>query len=299
MKKECKIIQNFLLPNYIENLTDEEINEYIENHIKDCTECSETLSSMKRDFNTSNSKVDYREVEHMKKYNNKLKLLKFIVSSILLILILIFTIVTARKMIIISDLYNKAKKYENLENYHITEYSYKNGSFWKNETFVKDDKVKIIIVSIKDEEEIKTIDIGKKNTKDNFYTVNTYMQTKGRKIAMHNVPHGRINSTENLFYTKNLWELFVCSIKSNIKEKTINNNKCYYIDNFTVKNLDKTLNDMYIDKDTGLNIYSNESDEYILETIYEFDTVKEEDFVEPDISEYEIMTVEEYVETGI
>ena len=54
---------------------------------------------------------------------------------------------------------------------------------------------------------------------------------------------------------------------------------------------------MYIDKDTGLNIYSNESDEYILETIYEFDMVKEEDFIEPDISEYEIMTVEEYVKT--
>ena len=267
MKKECKIIQNFLLPNYIEDLTDEEINEYIENHIKDCIECSETLSSMKRDFNASNSKIDYREVKHMKKYNNKLKLLKFIVSSILLILILIFTIVTARKMIIISDLYNKAKKYENLKNYHITEYSYKNGAFWKNETFVKDDKVKIISISIKDEEETKIIDIGKKNTEDDFYTINTYMQTKDKKIAMYNVPHGRINK------------------------------KCYYIDNFTVKNLGNTLNEMYIDKDTGLNIYSNESDEYILETIYEFDMVKEEDFIEPDISEYEIMTVEEYVKT--
>lgn len=299
MKKECKIIQNFLLPNYIEDLTDEEINEYIENHIKDCIECSETLSSMKRDFNTSNSKVDYREIEHMKKYNNKLKLLKFIVLSIFLIIILTFIIVTAKKMIIISDLYNKAKKYENIKNYHITEYSYKNGSFWKNETFVKDDKVKIINISIKDEEEAKTIDIGKKNTKNDFYTVNTYMQTKGRRIAIYNVPHGRINSTENLFYTENLWELFVCSMKSTIKEKTIKDKKCYYIDNFTVKNLGKTLHDMYIDKDTGLNIYSNDSDEYILETIYEFDTVKEKDFIEPDISEYEVMTEEEYVESGV
>ena len=34
-KKDCKIVQD-LLPNYIEKLTNEETNNYIEDHLKEC-----------------------------------------------------------------------------------------------------------------------------------------------------------------------------------------------------------------------------------------------------------------------
>ena len=37
-KKDCKIVQD-LLPNYIENLTNEETNKFIDEHLKECNEC--------------------------------------------------------------------------------------------------------------------------------------------------------------------------------------------------------------------------------------------------------------------
>ena len=40
--RDCKIIQD-LLPNYIENLTNTETNQYIERHIMDCKLCEEKL----------------------------------------------------------------------------------------------------------------------------------------------------------------------------------------------------------------------------------------------------------------
>ena len=36
-KRDCKIVQD-LLPNYIENLTNEETNHFIEEHLKECPE---------------------------------------------------------------------------------------------------------------------------------------------------------------------------------------------------------------------------------------------------------------------
>ena len=48
-KRDCKIVQD-LLPNYIEKLTDEETNKYIEEHIKECEECKNVLENMKKDI---------------------------------------------------------------------------------------------------------------------------------------------------------------------------------------------------------------------------------------------------------
>ena len=36
-KRECKIVQD-LLPNYIDKLTADDTNEFIENHLKECEE---------------------------------------------------------------------------------------------------------------------------------------------------------------------------------------------------------------------------------------------------------------------
>ena len=41
-KRDCKIVQD-LLPNYIKGLTNEQTNEYIENHLKECSECKEKM----------------------------------------------------------------------------------------------------------------------------------------------------------------------------------------------------------------------------------------------------------------
>ena len=52
-EKECKIVQD-LLPNYIEKLTNEETNQFIEEHIEQCEECKEKLKKMEEKINVKN-----------------------------------------------------------------------------------------------------------------------------------------------------------------------------------------------------------------------------------------------------
>ena len=83
-KRDCKIVQD-LLPNYIEKLTDEETNLYIEEHLKGCDECKKMFENMQKDLKVDNPERDSREVKYFKKYSNKLKILKAMIVIILVI----------------------------------------------------------------------------------------------------------------------------------------------------------------------------------------------------------------------
>ena len=48
-EKNCKVIQD-LLPNYIEKLTKEETNSFIEEHLKECEECNSILEKLQKDM---------------------------------------------------------------------------------------------------------------------------------------------------------------------------------------------------------------------------------------------------------
>lgn len=48
-KKDCKIVQD-LLPNYIEDLTNEETNYFIDEHINECPECQKILENMQKEI---------------------------------------------------------------------------------------------------------------------------------------------------------------------------------------------------------------------------------------------------------
>ena len=50
-KKDCKIVQD-LLPNYVDNLTQKETNDFLEDHLKNCEECSKKLDAMKAEIKT-------------------------------------------------------------------------------------------------------------------------------------------------------------------------------------------------------------------------------------------------------
>ena len=54
--KKCKIVQD-LLPNYIEKLTNEETNQFIEEHLKECDECKKVLENMQKDIQLNAEKV--------------------------------------------------------------------------------------------------------------------------------------------------------------------------------------------------------------------------------------------------
>ena len=84
-KKECNLVKD-LLPNYLENLTNADTNEFIDNHIKTCNECSNLFERYKNTDKTNNN--DKIFINYAKKFNLKFNILKWIILIILLIFLL-------------------------------------------------------------------------------------------------------------------------------------------------------------------------------------------------------------------
>lgn len=166
-KRTCKIVQD-LLPNYIEKLTDEETNKYIEEHINQCEECKNILENMKKGLKQNKTETNKKKVTFMKKYKNKLKILKFIILLIILILLIIFGITIGKRYLIILNISKNAEKYNNNTNYHITNYWYTEGnSILISEKFKLEDKIKTKITLKTEEKTIVQTIYGKKIEEEN------------------------------------------------------------------------------------------------------------------------------------
>ena len=154
MKKDCNIVQD-LLPNYIERLTNEETNKFIEEHLKTCEDCKKIYDDMKESLNKNNKNKEKKKVNFLKKYKNKLRILEIIVLTI----VVAFVVNTGRKVYIITDLNNKAEKYINSTNYHKVTYSLDKGIYTKSEVYSLDNKKKIILTTLTEDgkKEVVTI----------------------------------------------------------------------------------------------------------------------------------------------
>lgn len=301
-KRECKIVQD-LLPSYIENLTTKETKVYIEEHLEKCQSCKQVLERMKQDFNLNITKKDNREVKYIKKFNKKINILKLIISLILVV----FIILTARKVVIISSLSKNAENTINTSNYHTVTYSYYLEDYSKTEVFSLGDKKKIITTQRKDNGINKITIFARKNESfnenDNKYIANIYRKVRDEKdgkiekVVNLNQEIEIFVNPQNVTKTENYLQLFVYSILSSVKDTTFNGEECYYISNF--KSVNNNLEEgMYVNKSTGLPI-SSIAYEYknpdgtrgrvpTSDYIYEFNVVKEEEFVEPNIDEYKV-----------
>ena len=91
MKKQvnCKIIKD-LLPNYIEKMTSEETNRFVEEHLQTCENCKIALENMNIELNIE--KVDNREINYLKKIRNRnfINLLSIIIIFVILIIIILY-----------------------------------------------------------------------------------------------------------------------------------------------------------------------------------------------------------------
>lgn len=302
-KKECKIVQD-LLPSYIDNLTTKETKDYIDEHLEKCQECKKMLEEMKKDLNLNIPKKDNREVKYIKKFNRKINILKLII----LLAIVVFIIITARKVIIISSLSKNAEDIINTENYHTITYSYRLEDYSKTEVFSLGNKKKIIMTQVKGNKVNKITMFAKKsettNKENDKYIANIYREFKDGKdgefgkIVNLNQEIEIFVNPQNVTKTENYLQLIIYSMLSTIKNTTFNGQECYYISNF--KNVDSKLDEgAYINKSTGLPI-SSIAYEYknpdgtrgrvpTSDYVYEFNVVKEEEFVEPNKDEYKII----------
>ena len=304
-EKDCKIVQD-LLPNYIEKLTNEETNKFVEEHLKTCKECKKIYDNMKKDLNVDNKTKEKKKVKFLKKYRNKLRVLEIII----LIIVVAFLINTGRKMYIITDLNNKAQEYVNSTNYHRTSYSLDNGNYTKSEVFSLGDRKKIIITTMTEDGEKQVVTIfgtkigtvpdtpyAKTYPPVETYKENMYKVTDTEKTSMLDIEiEMSVDNQEAFWGIEDTKGLIMTAITSSISKATFNGKECYYVSGTPAILLNTS---MYVNKDTGLEIstmaseYENPDGEKGriagTEYKYEFGTVTEEDFVEPDISEYTIV----------
>ena len=301
-KRECKIVQD-LLPNYVDGLTNEETNKYIEEHIKECTECTEILANMQKKLNVKIGEKDKKTVKILKKYNNKMLFLK-IMFVIFLIIIILFGANVARKYIILKQIANKADETINVNNYHKRVYYYDKERTSIIDYYGLNDKRKIVRREISDKEtniettygtEFSKDAFGNKQYNCNIYTVSGEEKTAklNRKVYVGIDPQNPIEIGKD-----SVPGLLFLATRVSIKEDTYNGEECYFVSSSSPNVTFSILSNAgYISKNTGLLINSmsfeievddgNYSRWPASDYEYEFNNVNEDEFIEPDINEYE------------
>ena len=102
---------------------------------------------------------------------------------------------------------------------------------------------------------------------------------------------------QNVFKVDNFMQKLFIAITSSIKTTTYYGEECYFIS--TINNMPNFIaQKMYVSKNTGLVIGADGREiEYedgkvgrwpAVDYVYEFNTVTEDEFIEPELSEYEV-----------
>ena len=278
MKKECKIIQD-LLPNYIEKLTNNETNSFVEEHLKECTECQKIFENMEKDINAKTTKKDNREVNYIKKYNKKLKFFK----NVLLIIILLYVIVVSRRAIIMTSLSKKANTNQIQDNYYAKLYSYQGNSFTITECynkgkdhlttrtiFTNGQQIKKLTYYIKGNEKIFLAEFNGQK-----HILNSEEMVGGTVLPVTYVADGLLANLQYAFIT-------------GIDSTYCNGKECYIIKGNSYER--------YIDKETGLAIRDIEKStkeitretDVVVDYEYKFNVVQDSDIIKPDTTGYSI-----------
>ena len=135
-KIECKLVQD-LLPNYIEKVTNEETNQYIEEHLQNCTDCEKIYTSMTGEIKAKTLDTD-KTVDYMKKAKIALEG----VVAIILLVMLAFWANTLRNYRILEELRQTLKETQKTSNYHLTmSTKMRNYGLIVMDTYGKDGKV--------------------------------------------------------------------------------------------------------------------------------------------------------------
>lgn len=296
MNKECYMIQD-LLPSYIDQLTSEETNKYIESHMKNCEECKDIFNNMKNNNKDNKETILEKEekvkyINFAKKYNIKFNILKLII----IIITIVFVIVFFRRAFIMKSLNANAKNYENISNYHSICYQYDLKDIKIFESYNKDGNYLRTCKTVErmSGNIVNTLTEYKKDD-----VINLYIDTPEEKRVIKNVEVNTIMPIEAKSYYldfDNILYFMKSCIFSNVKKVECNGIECYRFVNLYNSQVANFKNDnfVYIDIKTGLpvratdGIVSSDFGTYnnITEFYYEFNSVTDKDLVEPNIENY-------------
>ena len=282
-KRNCKVVQD-LLPNYIEKLTNEETNKFVEEHFNECKDCKKTFENMKKEVDINTPKRNKKEVKYIKKFNRKFKILRNILLAILVI-ILVFVGNTFRKFSIIRDLDKKAAEIAKSTNYHIKATKTESGSVSTFEYYEKDGNRAYIMNIYRDGSLNKLLGYkSKNNEKYHIYTETSLGKTADLQCGGI-VPELKLNYKDfEIMAPTKLGKFIECSRLKVKKSKTMNDSYIIEEHSFYWDNSIRTVRD----RETGLKIRVADGN-YVVTYEYDFDNVDDSVFVEPDISEYEII----------
>ena len=218
-------------------------------------------------------------MEKKKIIKNVLKI-ALIIIAILLVILIIHTI---RNYVIVTDLQKKIAEYSNSTNYHIKLVSTENNDIIVRMNYYKKDDKQAIFIEREENNEIIKVSMY-----DNGERIDIFSETKDSKIVQLNA--GTIMSLEiyNHLENDNNWQTFLGCISAKIKSGECNGKECYIVKDFlSVTSLVFDSAEVYIDKETGLLVKTNELDTE-REREYEFNMVDDSIFTEPDISQYKL-----------
>lgn len=216
---------------------------------------------------------------------------------IVIIIIVLFLIHTMRNLIIISKLHSKTAEYTESTNFHVKMIVQDLNGNAEINYYKKDNRI------VHKFERNMNGKISKLLVYDNGSRIDIFTETEDEKIAKldSNTTLGASGVYSSL-KTDNMWQAFVYSAMSRIKSVKYNDKDCYSITSKmsleSAYDVDKkeeiicmiindTSTEIYIDKDTGLNV-KRATNEETVEKEYEFNNVDDSVFVEPDISQYEL-----------
>ena len=291
--KECNVIRD-LLPNYMGNLTSNSTNTYIENHIKECSECRDVLKNMQIDYNVK--KEDKKSkcfVDFARKYNRKFKFWKFFTIFIILLAIIIFVFSTTRKCVILLSNNEKLNNTIDANNYYYRVDMYAKDDIHSQEVYKKDGKY-VYISSFYNKNTYEAIcPAGFAIYYDGKNTYE-YKEDEKTKTKYYNTYEGNVYG--NILMEKQeikTPDILLKSIFSRIDTTNINGKRCYRIIPSTIlinSNLaDNNIN--YIEKDTGFplrSISTNTLSDYtgMFEFSIELNTVTDDDLAIPNAKDY-------------
>lgn len=121
MNKECKIIKD-LLPSYIDKVTSEETNKFIEEHLNKCSECRKYYDEMNSELEKESVR-DTEVVKEIKKYKRKIFTLKALVIVVFVLLIVFILGTIGFKYYVVKNTINtNINNEEAVGNFRIEEY---------------------------------------------------------------------------------------------------------------------------------------------------------------------------------
>lgn len=205
----------------------------------------------------------------------KMKLWKKILLVVLALLV-VFAILTLRKYIIIRNLVNESKEYANKTNYLAVVQSLQNGNVNMIKSYNKDGNYLTTLRTYgKDIQDERGLIRYKKDSEE----IGIIYSGQEKIAILDGSVLGDVNVV-NIFSTlNNTMQQLQFAIMSRITTDNYGNVECYLIE------LDNWK--MWVEKETGL-IIREINGGLVAERVYEFDTVKDEDILKPDISDCKI-----------